>query len=114
MRTAAAVLVFCLPAAAADRLLPDNMAVGKVGPLWPDGHGLPGAADVVRYTIAEVGDDWLALRVTGAGGPSVILVRGVDTKGLVNDRRWKPAGEWKVTATEKYRGKTRFVLRPEK
>lgn len=114
MRTVLAVLLLAVPAFAAPKLLPTNMEVGKVGELWPDGHGLPGAKDVVEYNIAEVGSDWLALRVSGHGaGPSIIIVRGVPTKGLVDDRRWKPSGMWKVEGTEKYRDKSSvFVLRP--
>ena len=116
MRAVIVALVFCLPsAAAAPKLLPTNMEVGQVGEFWPDGEGLPGARDVVEYIIAEVGDGWLALRIKGVGaGPPVVLVRGVPTKGLVDDRRWKPTGEWKVEGTERYNGKTVFTLRPHK
>lgn len=114
MRTLVVALLACLPAVAQPKLLPENMEVGKVGELWPDGEGKPGAPDIVRYLIAEVGDDWLALRLTGVGEPSVIIVRGVPTKGLVDDRRWKPTGLWKVEGTEKWDGKTRFTLRPHK
>lgn len=116
MRASLIVLAFCLPATAAPKLLPNSMEVGKVGELWPDGMGLPGIrGEVVRYTILEVGDDWLSVRVTTGEdrpGPDTIIVRGVPTKGLVSDKRWKPAGEWKVEGTEKYDRKTVFVLRP--
>jgi hypothetical protein len=122
LRAAFVLCLFHLPllavpsASAADGMLPDTMEVGKVGKLWPTGEGLPGAREVVEYLISEVGDDWLALRVAGLGGETrpVILVRGVPTKGLVDDRRWKPEGVWKVVGTEKYKGKTVFTLRPHK
>jgi hypothetical protein len=104
LRAAFVLCLFHLPllavpsASAADGMLPDTMEVGKVGKLWPTGEGLPGA------------------RVAGLGGETrpVILVRGVPTKGLVDDRRWKPEGVWKVVGTEKYKGKTVFTLRPHK
>ena len=122
MRTVAAVvaLAFCLPAYAGDakKMLPRNMEVGKVGTLWPDGEGMLGIRGaVVTWTIIEVGDDWLALRVaTGERdpGPDTVVVRGVDTAGLVDGKRWKPAGVWRVVKTEKHRGMTVFSLRPEK
>ena len=112
MRTLVAVLLFAAPIFA-DGMVPKTMEVGKVGKLWPDGEGMVGAREVVKYTIAQVGDDWLALRVSGHGeGADLFIVRAVPTKGLVDDRRWKPTGEWKVTGTEKYRGKTVFTLQP--
>lgn len=117
MRAALLLILFAFPAFAAEpRMLPRSMEVGKVAQLWPDGEGLVGVrGEVVRYTILEVGDDWLALRVTTGErdpGPDTIIVRGVPTKGLVDDARWKPTGTWKVEKTEKYKGKTIFSLRP--
>lgn len=112
-----AFLGVAVPAVAADKMLPRDMEVGKVGPLWPDGVGLVGIrGEVVKYTIIEVGDEWLALRVTTGEtdqGPDTIIVRGIPTKGLVDGKRWKPTGTWKVEKTEKYKSKTVFSLRPD-
>jgi hypothetical protein len=116
VRTLLALLALTPAAVAApDGMLPTTMEVGKIGELWPDGLGTGIRGTVVEYTIAEVGPGWLALRVTGFGdGPDTIVVRGVPTDGLVDGRRWKPKGTWKVEATEKYKGKTVFSLRPHK
>lgn len=117
MRTAFAVLLLAVPAVAADKMLPRMMEVGKVAQLYPDGSQAPIIpGDIVKYMILEVGDDWLAVRVTTGAysepGPETIIVRGIPTKGLVTDQRWKPAGLWKVEKTEKYRDKTVFSIRP--
>lgn len=118
MRTLLPVAV-CLsvlfPLVAAD-IDPRKMEVGDSGPLWPVGKAL-GLGDPAHYYISEVGDNWLAVRIKSGirKDPEVtFIVRGVSTKGLVDDREWKPSGTWKVADTEKYRGKTVFTLKPAK
>ena len=111
-----AVLALAASAPAAEKLLPRTMEVGKVGELWPAGRSAPGGSVPVRYIVTEVGNDWLALRVETdetTGDRMTILVRGIDTKGAVDDRPWKPTGQWRVDGTEKYKSsKTVFVLKP--
>ncbi len=108
-----AVLVLTLAAPDKGHMLPREMEVGKVSTLWP--AGVPLAGEAVKYVITEIGDDWIAVRVEThetEGDRMAVLVRGIPTKGLVDGRSWKPAGEYKVEKTEKYKGKTVFSLKP--
>ncbi len=110
MRTVLAVLLLAIPLQADSGLLPRTMEIGQTGKF-----SAISSAGTVRYYIAEVGSDWLAIRVDTMereGSDMTIIVRGVPTKGLVDEKRWKPEGEWKVEATEKYKGRTVFMLKP--
>jgi hypothetical protein len=107
MRTLLALAMFAAPALAGS-VSPYSMQVGDTGPLAVPGSG---------YTISEVGDDWLALRYKGFENKTMtILVRGIPTAGLVDDKAWTPdkLTVFKVEKTEKYKGKTVFVLVAQK
>jgi hypothetical protein len=107
MRTLAVLLVFAIPAAA-DIISPSKMKVGDVGQLAIPPRG---------FIVSEVGDTWIAVRFRNIDDMSQeILVRGVPTAGLVDDRQWQPPKDavFKVVKTEKYRGKTVFSLQVQK
>lgn len=93
-------------ARAAPEIDPHGMKIGQSGRIVLYGE--------TSLTVAEVGDDWLAIKCTSGFPTYYFLVRGVPTKGVVTDKRWDHKGEWKVEDTEKYQGKTVFVLRPHK
>lgn len=107
MRATLALLLFAFPTFAG--INPVNMKVGDSGKFFLD------QCDV---SISEVGKDWISVRCKSSFGPTFyFVVRDIDTKGLVDDKPWKPTGEFTVTGTEKYRSKTVFTVKskpPEK
>lgn len=109
MRTLALLLALAAPTAAADVISVSKMQVGDTGVLSVPPGG---------FIVDEVGDDWIAVRFRHPldDTRSVILIRGIPTAGLVDDRRWEPPREarFKVEKTEKHGGKTVFSLRPVK
>jgi hypothetical protein len=104
MRTLVVCLLLAAPAFAGP-ISPSRMKVGDTGEL-----ALPPSG----FIVAEVGDDWIAVRFRTSDGSQTILVRGIPTAGLVDDRQWVPKGNFKVEKTEKYKGKTVFVLQAQK
>ena len=100
---AAVLLLLTFPVAAV-AFDPRYMKIGQSGEITNFG---------IDLTIKEVGDDWLYIRCDSKSDPTFyFLVRGVATKGLADDKPWDYKGSWKVTDTEKYKGKTVYVLRP--
>jgi len=47
-----------------------------------------------------------------SGRPTYLILK-VDTTDLVDGKQYKPTGQFKVTGTEKHKGKTVFVLSQE-
>lgn len=105
MRTLLALLVITIPAHGAGIDLWD-IHIGDAGPI--------GTANVKKLTITEVGDDWIAVRCQTVPSTFTIVVRGIPTAGLVDDKPWEPKGNFKVEKTEKYKGKTVFVFQAQK
>jgi len=105
MRALIALCLFAVPAFA-DGINPITMKIGDAGPISD--------LQFDDLIITEVGTDYLAIRCKTRAAPNFLfLVRGISTKGLVDDKPWKYAGRYKVADTEKYQGKTVFVLKPD-
>ena len=101
------LLILALPGRArADSISPINMKVGDTGPISD--------LQVQSMTIVEVGTDFLRIRVRTSEPTFDMLVRDISTTGLVDDKPWEPGSQrFKVTGTEKYKGRTMYVLKPQ-
>lgn len=114
------VVVLCM-AVQAQELSPLKLELDKTGTLTPWGK-VPeeGSLRYVKYTVREVGKDWLAIEIEGDFGfagkvkTETMIVREIPTRGIVDGKKWEPTGKWTVTDTEKYRGKTVFVIKEAK
>jgi hypothetical protein len=107
MSRTAAALLFALagPLAAAD-LRPDALEVGQVGRFRADTGG------DFEWRVVEV-IDARRMIVTLPGLPdSPILVKGRPTAGIADGKRLTLPGEWKVAGTERYSGRTYYVVEP--
>jgi hypothetical protein len=105
-RTAAALLfVLAGPLAAAD-LRPDALEVGQVGRWRADTGG------DFEWRVAEVIDARRMVLVLPGLPDSPVLVRGRPTAGIADGKRLTLAGEWRVAGTEKYSGRTYYVVEP--
>ena len=105
MRTAVLLLAIASPALA-DSISPTSMKVGDSGPISD--------LQVQSMTIVEVGTDFIRIRVRSAEPTFDMLIRDVSTTGLVDDKPWEPGSQrFRVTGTEKYKGRTMFVLKPD-
>ena len=105
IRTLVAALALAAPAAAAD-LRPDDLEVGQVG-FFRASNG----ADF-EWRVAEVIDaDRMVLVLPGTPN-NPVLVKGKATAGLADGKRITLPGEWRVAGTEKYSGRTYYVVEP--
>ena len=111
-------VVLLVPSLYAAELSPLKLELDATGTLTKNGK-VPeeGSLRFVRYTVLEVGKDWLAIEIEGDFGfagkvkTATMIVRGIPTRGIVDGKPWEPTGNWTVTDTEKYKGSTVFVLR---
>lgn len=111
------ILTLVLPSACAfaAELDPHKLELDKSGELIPYGKAAGNAAlGRVTYKVIGVGDDWLAIRAHDVDNSSrddvTFIVRGISTRGMVDDKPWKPEGVWTVSKTEKFKEKTVFTL----
>lgn len=95
-----AVLLLALAPADVD-LCPDTLEVGQVGKWIKD-------KKPIKFRVREIFDD--ALMVVGWADEPDILVSGMDTRGLADGKKIDLKGRWKVVKTQKWKGRTLYLV----
>jgi hypothetical protein len=114
----AGLVAFAIPTDAKepDQLVPFTMEVGSEGVFLVNKSGKGTVGRVVLYTIKSVNDDSLEIHAETSQGEKEtdFIVKGIDTKGIVDGKPWRPTGVWKVTGTTKVGKRTLFVVEKSK
>lgn len=92
-----------------ERMLAERFEVGHVGYFRAD----PKSTVYFHIRILEIIDKDTMLMKLGRMNPAFLL-KGMPTKGLVEDKVIEVKGKWKVTDTKKHRGKTYYLVEPVK